>query len=82
MVILADCPGVREMNCGEADIRKSGSEPVVTVIWQTAEACPEIALTKKLPPDISGMVTCTFQVPPPAVWFSVMISPALGPESH
>src|SRR3989304_5833668 len=81
--MLPELPGAMEINCGEAEMRKSGSAPVVTVSWKMALPPPEIALTAKLPPGMSaGMVTGAFQAPPPPTCPVASVCPALGPESH
>jgi hypothetical protein len=84
MVTLVEPPGVIEMDCGEADMRKSGPAPEVMVKLKTALVEGEVALTAKLPPGIStGMVTTDeFQVPLLLVCPVAMVCPTRGPASH
>jgi hypothetical protein len=85
MVTLLELAGAIEINCGEAEIRKAGPVPEVTVSWNTALFEAVSTFTAKLPlgmPD--GMVTTTFQVPSPAIFPVASVSPTYpgGPESH
>src|SRR3972149_4315113 len=66
-------------------MRKSGPEPVVTVIWHTALLKAVWALTAKLPPGMpGGIVTGVLQVPSPAISPVASVCPtdSGGPESH
>lgn len=84
MVTLLEPPGVVEINCGEAVMRKSGVEPEVMVRLKTALFEAVVALTAKLPTVIfsDGMVTVVFQVPFSLVSPVARVWVALGPESH
>ena len=58
MLTFPESPGPMEINSGEEDMMKSAPSPEVIVILNTAVLEIELALTSKLPLDISpGIVT-------------------------